>query len=147
MQSNTEIILDLPAHFNQLELLRNYICNLIQAAPLNLDADRVNGLVYNTQLAFNEIATNVIEHAYADWPNRDDARMNVKMAILQPPLRLEIELLDTGKSFEYNPMREPAFDEVPDRGYGLFLAQHLLEKIEYTPSPIANRWQLVKHLT
>ena len=146
MQSNTEITLDLPAHFNHLELLRHCICDLIQGATPNLHADNVNTLVYNTQLAVNEIVTNVMEHAYEDVANREDARIKVKINILQPPLRLEIELSDTGKSFEYDANREPVFEDVPDRGYGLFLAQHLLEKIEYTSGATANTWQLVKYL-
>lgn len=147
MQNNSEISLDIPARFDQLELLRNHIENIIQTATPHLTAEEVHLLTYNTQLAVNEIGTNIIEHAYAGVIDRDTARVIVRLCVLPSPLQLEIRMHDTGHSFEYDPTREPLFDTVPERGYGLFLARQLLDHIEYIPKPNANTWHLIKQLS
>jgi serine/threonine-protein kinase RsbW len=100
-------------------------------------------LVYNVQLAAQEIYTNITTHAYAE---QSEGRISVTLTLEHPPRRLIIDLRDTGLSFKPSDVPAPNLDVVQTQGYGLFLTRQLMDEVNYYPQNGNNRWRLVKNL-
>lgn len=96
--------------------------------------------VYNVQLAVQEAATNVIEHAYE---GRADGQ--VKFVLRSLDAELEVEITDHGKGFDFDSVPAPSLSEMQERGYGIFLMKRLVDAVSYHSDPDAgNRWCLRK---
>ncbi len=132
--------LDLPASHRHLAILSACIAEML---ALSGRCGPQDPTVYATQLAAHETCVNIVEHAYG---GRIDGRLAVTLTLVAPPERIEIEVYDTGHSFD------PAAIPVPDLaqprvgGYGLFLIRSLADEVTYIPGPNGNRWRLVKGL-
>jgi serine/threonine-protein kinase RsbW len=99
---------------------------------------------YNVQLAAHEVCTNVVEHAYE---NQADSIIFVTLrGQLQPERLIEIEFRDQGRSFDRASVPLPNLDEPQEGGYGLFLAQALLDEVRYESHGLENVWRLKKML-
>ncbi len=99
---------------------------------------------YNVQLAVHEICINVVEHAYQCQVGN---LISVMLQTWTQPRRLiTIELRDSGRSFDPTVIRAPDLDELQEGGYGLFLAQTLLDEVHYSSQDAENVWQLKKLL-
>jgi serine phosphatase RsbU (regulator of sigma subunit)/anti-sigma regulatory factor (Ser/Thr protein kinase) len=104
------------------------------------------------ELAVSEIVTNVVVHAYRDYPytGRVQGRFTLH------PDHLCIDLFDNGLTFQPNFDASAAFDEIlpglilqdpPVSGYGLIIASRLLKVCHYTHLPNGrNQWHLEKFL-
>lgn len=136
----TQIIrLDLPASYQYANVLGVCIEAVLEHVELMADRKMVT---YQARLAAHETFINIVEHAYQEQPER----VNVVMAVLENPKRLEIELHDTGQSFALNEVRLPDQHGEQHDGYGLFLMHQLLEQVHYYPETGNNCWHLVKLL-
>ncbi|WP_322494974.1 ATP-binding protein [Chloroflexus sp.] len=141
-QQRSEMIrLDLPARYAYLHLLSETIAALLQQAGAHDEL-----LVYNVQLAAHEVCTNIIHHSYRYRRDSDD-RISIALTLHYQPLRIEIELHDTGESFTPDLAPNPTLSEAQIHGYGLFLIRHLMDHVGYIAHPDGNRWRLVKRLT
>jgi serine/threonine-protein kinase RsbW len=58
-------------------------------------------------------------------------RIRVVFTVAQQPVRLEIDLYDTGCSFDIAQVPEPNVAEPQDRGYGLYLIRKLADEVVY----------------
>jgi anti-sigma regulatory factor (Ser/Thr protein kinase) len=90
--------------------------------------------VYNIQLATDEAASNIIEHAYQNMPGKVlelscDMKGNV----------ITITLTDYGESFDPSEVPVPDLKaDLSDRkigGLGIFLMRKLMDDIDYRPGP------------
>lgn len=140
LQHSEVIRLDLPARHAYLHLLSDTIAELLRQVSA---VDET--LVYNVQLAAHEVCTNIVSHAYRNH-RAGEGRIKITLALHPQPLRLEIELHDTGEAFEPELVPQPNLSEAQIHGYGLFLIRHLMDGVTYTARPDGNRWHLVKHL-
>lgn len=140
LQHSEVIRLDLPARHAYLHLLSDTIAEILRQTGTADEA-----LVYNVQLAAHEVCTNIVSHAYRN--RRDgEGRIAITLALHPQPLRLEIELQDTGESFDPELVPQPNLSEAQIHGYGLFLIRHLMDRVSYTTRPDGNHWHLVKRL-
>ncbi|WP_298819635.1 ATP-binding protein [Chloroflexus sp.] len=140
-QPSEVIRLDLPARHSYLHLLSETIAELLR----QVGADNET-LIYNVQLAAHEVCTNIVSHAYRN--RRDgEGRIHITLTLYPQPPRIEIELHDTGETFDPELVPQPNLSEAQIHGYGLFLIRHLMDKVSYTSLPDGNRWHLVKHLS
>jgi serine/threonine-protein kinase RsbW len=134
------IRLDLPASYKFLHVLGLCLQGMLE---------RIEGLtelditVYNMQLAAQEICTNIVDHAYA---GRADGRIDITITSAAEPVRLVVELRDTGRQFDPSAVQAPNLDEAQIHGYGLFLVHSLMDDVSYEPLPDGNRWRLTKYL-
>lgn len=97
--------------------------------------------VYNVQLAVQEAATNIVEHAYE---GRLDGR--VKFILRAHGACLEIEISDQGKGFDFDAVPLPTLSEMQERGYGVFLIKSLVDNVSYRSDPVTgNCLHLIKH--
>jgi serine/threonine-protein kinase RsbW len=106
------------------------------------DVARKNGFtdkeVYNIQLATDEAASNIIEHAYEGVTN---GLLEISCGVRNKVIT--IILVDHGESFD--PSDVPAPDlkaDLSDRkigGLGLFLMRKLMDEVRYDAEPRKNR--------
>lgn len=131
--------LDLPARYTYLHLLSDCIADMLRLVE---GVDDFETLAYNVQLAAHEVCTNIINHAYG---NSGDGRIEMTLTLsLDEQPRLTIDLLDSGRPFDPESYNAPNLDEVRVHGYGLFLIQHLMDSVSYTPTAGRNHWSLSK---
>jgi serine/threonine-protein kinase RsbW len=132
------ILLELPASLKYLTML---------GACIEQTLNRLEGisqeLNYDVQLATHEIAVNIIEHAYQ---LREGGRIRLKLELDGTTRTITAELTDTGKPFNLASVAQPNLDEPQEGGYGLFLAQALMDSVTYDTNSDGNKWRLVKKL-
>lgn len=116
------------AKFEFLDEIREFVGEIAREGGFS-DKD-----VYNIQLATDEAASNVIEHAYE---NRPDGILELSCDVKGNAIT--ITLTDHGESFD--PSDVPAPDlkaDLSDRkigGLGLFLMRKLMDEVYYEPKP------------
>lgn len=108
----------------------------------NLDLPQ--SVLDDVSLAFSEVASNQVEHAYADGDGVILGRFEAN------PMRVEVHLFDQGLPFDPDEVGLPLIDaeDPPERGYGLRLAFGLLDVCEVERlHGRKNHWQLVKKIS
>ena len=135
-----QIKLDLPATSKYLNVLSAVIAELLTRVD---GLNQRESITYTTQLAAHEACANIIDHAYA---GATDQRIAIVMTVDDQPLRLVIDLYDTGQPFDLEQTPEPNLDVPQVRGYGIFIIRNLMDHVSYHPELGRNHWCLVKHL-
>ena len=136
----TTIQLDVPASHRWLNVVGSCAVEMLSRVESIADRETV---IYSTHLAIHETCANIIDHAYPGKPNE---RIVITLTLLDEPLRLMIDLRDTGRSFNIEQVLEPNLNVPQVHGYGLFLVRNLVDDVSYTPLPSGNHWCLIKHL-
>jgi serine/threonine-protein kinase RsbW len=142
-ESNAETHLRIGAMFEDLRSIDKPIDDLVNKYE-NLD----EATAYNVKLAVHEICTNIVEHAYEF---EQDAQINIWISIeKRPSVWLTVTLCDSGRPFhnQAEARSEPSseLDDHGDGGYGLFLANALMNSVEYRRIDGQNVWRLEKQL-
>lgn len=138
LRSPEFVRLDLPARYAYLHLVSESLADMLQLAEGVADLET---LIYNVQLAAHEACTNIINHAYRSV---EEGRILVEMIVHFEKQLLQIDLYDTGTSFDLESVPVPDLDQVRVHGYGLFLIRHLMDTVTYTAAPDRNHWRLIK---
>lgn len=116
-----------PAKFEFLDEIRDFVGAI---ARKNGFSDKA---VYNIQLAADEAASNVIEHAYKGIP---DGMLEISCGVQAG--NLTIILVDHGKSFDPSGVPTPDIQaNLGDRkvgGLGIFLMRKLMDEVNYDSS-------------
>jgi len=115
------------AKFELLDEIREYVGNIAREAGFN-DKD-----VYNIQLATDEAASNIIEHAYE---NITDGVLELSCGVQGNTIK--IILTDHGESFDPSEIPLPDLQaDLADRkigGLGIFLMRKLMDEVHYEPN-------------
>lgn len=135
----TVVTLDIPATLTHIHLLSRCTCALVESAT-NLAEPAVN--LYNLELALQEVAVNIVKHAYA----HSEGRIQMTLHLEAQPPRLTIFLHDTGAAFDPTLVPLPKLGELQEHGFGLFLMRQLMDEVEYSHSASGNVWKLVKSI-
>ena len=129
--------LTFPATFDVLDEIRSFVGNQAREAGFNSKD------IYSIQLAADEAASNVIEHAYEDQPDG-----NFEISCEFRIDRLVITLLDHGKAFDPSQVEEPDLKaDLMDRkigGLGIYLMHKLMDDVRYESTQKGNLLTLVK---
>jgi serine/threonine-protein kinase RsbW len=129
--------LKFPARFEYLDEIREFVGQRAHAAGFP-DKD-----VYSIQLAADEAASNIIEHAYDGYP---DASFEV--SCVYENNRLIITMLDHGKSFDLTRVVKPDLKaDLSKRkigGLGIYLMRKLMDEVRYEVTVSGNLLTLVK---
>lgn len=133
------LTITLPATLDQLHIVSDLIEDMLAEFDDIVEPEIVR---YNIQLAVQEICVNIINHAYQGAP---DEKIEVELTLRERPRHMEIILCDTGSIFDPLQAPEPDLSTVHEHGYGMFLAQALLDKLSYTRIEPHNRWHLAKY--
>lgn len=129
--------LNFPARFEYLDEIRNYVGRQARAAGFN-DKE-----IYSVQLATDEAASNIIEHAYDGIPNG-----SVELTCEFKGGRLTITLRDHGRSFDPSQVAKPDVKaDLSERkigGLGIYLMHKLMDEVRYKTTAAGNLLTLVK---
>lgn len=110
--------------FESLPAIGDFVIEAAQAAGLDESA------VYAVQLAVDEAATNVIEHAYRGM---EPGNLECGCEIL--PDGLKIVLKDYGRPFSPDEVPEPEtnapLEDVKPRGLGLFFMRRMMDDMRF----------------
>ena len=113
-----------PAKFEFLDEIREFVGEIARANGFS-DKD-----VYNIQLATDEAASNVIEHAYE---GRTDGMLDLSCGMKKQ--ELVISLIDHGMPFDPADVPLPDLQaDLSDRkigGLGIFLMRKLMDEVHY----------------
>ncbi len=111
-----------------LEKIGDFIIQAAQQAGLDDSA------AYQVQLAVDEAATNIIEHAYGG-----DGQGDIRCCYEISPEALTIVLIDQGVPFDPELVPEPITNAplecVKSRGLGLFLMRKVMDEVRFEFSP------------
>ena len=139
MKTQETVKLDLPAQYQNLNILGECISTMLQRAV----DDPISGdTVFEIQLAVHEICNNIIEHAYG----HEKGMLTVHFMLDGNRRRFITDLYDHGRCFDLGNVAAPNLAEPQEGGYGLFLAHSLMDDICYEPHEDGNHWRLVKKL-
>lgn len=126
------------ARFEQLEGVRAFVARTARTAGFS-DKE-----VYAVQLAADEAASNIIEHAYEGKPSATfdltcDFREN----------SLVMRFVDQGKSFDFDRVEVPDLRaDLSERkigGLGIYLMHKLMDQVDYQITSAGNILTLTKH--
>ena len=99
--------------------------------------------IYSVQLAADEAASNIIEHAYAGRP-----RETFLLRCEYSKDRLIMTFLDDGQSFDFSRVKTPDLTaDLSQRkigGLGIFLMHKLMDEVDYKVTRSGNFLTLIK---
>ncbi len=125
------------ARFEELEQIRHFVGEAAQAAGFSDKA------VYAVELAADEAASNIIEHAYAGEPNAT-FQLTCEFADGQ----LVMRFVDQGKSFDFDRVEVPDLKaDLSHRkvgGLGIYLMHKLMDQVDYRVTTSGNILTLKK---
>lgn len=126
-----------PARFEYLDEIRSRVAETARAAGFGDKA------VYAIQLAADEAASNIIEHAYA---GRSDASFEMTCEVEDD--RLVVTFYDRGKSFDISKVSKPDVKaDLSERkigGLGIYLMNKLMDEVHYRSTGSENILTLAK---
>jgi len=83
-------------------------------------------LAYHLNLVLTEAMVNAIKHSGPKEPEK-----LVRIVITLNADNLTIRVYDDGQGFDINTIPPPNFDELEDRGRGIFLIRSLMDSVHY----------------
>lgn len=117
-----------PAEFEFLDEIREFVAQVAHEGGFT-DKE-----IYSLQLAADEAATNIIEHAYEGISGAD-----FDVACEMSGDTLTITMRDTGKPFNPSNVRQPNLKaDLSERqigGLGVYLMRKLMDEIHYVSNP------------
>ncbi len=117
-----------PAQFEFLDEIREFVAQVAREGGFNEKE------IYSLQLAADEAATNIIEHAYAGV---SDAELDVACDMRGDTL--VISMHDTGTSFDPSVVKQPNLKaDLSERqigGLGIYLMRKLMDEVRYESNP------------
>lgn len=120
-----------PAKFEFLDEMRDFVGNIAREAGFG------NKDIYNIQLATDEAASNIIEHAYEDAANGA-----LELSCGMQGNAIKIVLVDHGEPFDPSEIPLPDLKaDLSERkigGLGIFLMRKLMDEVHYDSQPGRN---------
>lgn len=120
------------AKFEYLDEIREFVGDIVRSEGFS-DKD-----IYNIQLATDEAASNIIEHAYEGISN---GILELSCGMVGDAIK--IVLIDHGEPFDPGSIPMPDLKaDLSDRkigGLGIFLMRKLMDTVHYESSPETNK--------
>jgi len=104
------------------------------------DGDR-GTLAYHLNLVLTEAMANAIKYASAQDPEK-----MVHIAINISATEISIKVFDFGQGFDINSIPAPDFDQLEDRGRGIFIIKSLMDSVSYKKIRSGNVLEMSKKL-
>jgi len=126
-----------PAKFEFLNEIRDCVAEVARDGGFN-DKE-----IYSIQLAADEAATNIIEHAYQDVTDGQ-----IEITCEMRGADLVITMRDHGKYFDFTKVKKPDLKaDLSERqigGLGIFLMRKLMDEVNYRSSGSGNLLTMIK---
>ncbi len=125
------------SHLKHLSAICDFVTEQARLAGLNDEQ------TYAVQLAVDEAATNIIEHAYG---GKDRGKFKITCTVLAGGLR--VVLHDHGRPFDPDSVPPPVCDvpleKLKSRGLGVFLIRQAMDEVKYEFGPDGNTLTMFK---
>lgn len=129
--------LRVPAHIDYLGDLRDFVTNLGRKYSFS------DKIVNAFKLSIDEVATNIIRHAYRD----NDGFITIRATIKKNSLSLSI--IDQGMYFDPKRVKDPDLNRYIDigkkGGLGIFIIRKLMDEIDYNKTDEGNELRITKY--
>jgi len=127
------ISISIPADLRALRVVGFWIKGCLSYA-----GDNQESVIYQIELALQEICVNIVEHAYGSASGQ--ARIQLEYSYENSTHKFIVA--DQGKPF--NPADKPVVDtnDPTEGGYGLFIAESIFDSVEYHRTDTTNTWTL-----
>jgi serine/threonine-protein kinase RsbW len=126
-----------PAKFEFLNKIRNFVAEEARDSGFN-DKE-----VYSVQLAADEAATNIIEHAYKGITNGQ-----IELSCGMRDAEFIIIMHDHGRAFDSRKVTKPNLEaDISERqigGLGMYLMRKLMDEVIYCSSGAGNLLTMIK---
>jgi len=126
-----------PAKFEYLDEIREFVAQIARRGGFN------EREIYSLQLAADEAASNIIEHAYEGIPDG-----SLDLACDMQSDALVIIMRDHGKSFDPSKVKTPNLkanlSERQIGGLGVYLMRKLMDEVRYESSGRSNTLTMIK---
>jgi serine/threonine-protein kinase RsbW len=126
-----------PAKFEYLDEIREFVAGVARQGGFN-DKE-----IYSLQLAADEAASNIIEHAYAGVVN---ASLDISCDMRGDTLT--IIMRDQGRTFDSSKVKQPNLKaDLSERqigGLGVYLMRKLMDEVRYESSGKTNTLTMIK---
>lgn len=128
-----------PGDPRALAIVRSVVLALCSQAGLGeLRAGKI-------EVAVDEAVTNIIEHAYSGESPKPSIRLQFSLS----PRRIMIDIIDNGRSFDYDGYAPPTFpdhwNQGNTRGVGIYLIRECMDEVQYEQlTGDRNRMRLIK---
>jgi serine/threonine-protein kinase RsbW len=99
-------------------------------------------LAYHLNLVLTEAMVNAIKHAGPKEPEKQ-----VRIVITLHDDDLTIKVYDDGQGFDISNIPPPNFDQLEDRGRGIFLIRSLMDSVSYRKNCAENILEMKKKLS
>lgn len=120
------------------EHIRSYFADI--AATEERLPEEMAAVAFDVELAVHEVCNNIIDHAY----RHQYGQVKLQIAYESHAKELHIDLHDTGRPFVRSNAAPPDLNQPQAGGYGLFLAEQLLDTVTYKRAVDGNAWHLTK---
>jgi serine/threonine-protein kinase RsbW len=129
-----------PAKFDYLDEIRDFVAEIAKEGGFN-DKE-----IYSLQLAADEAASNIIEHAYEGVTN---ASLDISCDMQNDSII--IIMRDEGRSFDPSRVKQPNLKaNLSDRqigGLGVYLMRKLMDEVKYESKGKINTLTMIKRRT
>ena len=109
------------------------------------EIDRYSGdkeiLAYHLNLVLTEAMVNAIKHA---GPKEPEKQVRIVISIHLDDLTIRV--YDDGQGFDISSIPPPNFEELEDRGRGIFLIRSLMDSVRYRKNSKENILEMKKKL-
>ena len=126
-----------PASFEYLDEIRELVAEIARTGGFSEKA------IYSLQLAADEAASNIIEHAYEGVSNA-----SIFLTCDMKGEDLVITMLDKGLPFDFSAVKEPNLtSDLSERqigGLGVYLMRKLMDKVNYETTRAGNLLTMTK---
>jgi serine/threonine-protein kinase RsbW len=104
------------------------------------DGDRET-LAYHLNMVLTEAMANAIKYAYAG-----DPQTMVHICISISADEILIKVFDNGQGFDINAIPAPNFEQLEDRGRGIYIIKSLMDRVSYRKHGKGNVLEMAKKL-
>ena len=99
--------------------------------------------VDEVELAVSEACTNAVKHS-SDIEAHASSKVGIVFRVFET--KLVIEVRDRGKGFRLDEVPLPEFDQHPERGYGVYIIQRMMDEVQYTQNDDYNTLTMTKYI-
>jgi serine/threonine-protein kinase RsbW len=114
-----------PGRFSSLDDIRDFYTQAAKEAELD------KGSIYDVQLAVDEAASNIIDHAY-----EGEDKGEIECSYKATPGKLEVIMRDHGKSFNPKSVKPPnlkaKLNNRKEHGLGLHFMKTLMDSVDFS---------------
>lgn len=111
------------------------------AKELDVQEDQRETLAFHLNLALTEAVANAIQ--YTSGANAKDT---VRICLTVEGAYLSVRVFDHGRGFDFAAVPSPDFDELRERGRGIFFIRSVMDSVQYRKTDSGNVLEMRKKI-